>query len=185
MRLSEAWDSILQAAQEGADWAWSRVYDEYSGPLVGYLAMRGARDAENLVGEVFLQIARNIGGFSGTESNFRSWVFMVGHNRLIDERRRHSRRPEQLVDRNDLAHYAEPTDVEGQVLARISDEELVTLFEELTEDQRDVLVMRIMSGMSLEETAQALDKKIGAVSQLQRRALAALRKRIERGGIPR
>jgi RNA polymerase sigma factor (sigma-70 family) len=57
-------------------------------------------------------------------------------------------------------------------------------FEELTPDQRDVLSLRIIAGLTLQETAEALGKRVGAVKALQRRGLAAVRNRIGREGVP-
>ena len=80
--------SVLEAAQAGAEWAWSRLYRDLAGPVLGYLRTRGAAEPEDLVGEVFLQVARNLGTFDGDYRSFRSWVFTVAHHRVVDERRR-------------------------------------------------------------------------------------------------
>ena len=80
-------ESAVEAAQAGAEWAWSRLYAELSGPVFGYLRSRGAVEPEDLLGEVFVQVARNIGSFRGDARSFRSWVFTIAHHRLIDERR--------------------------------------------------------------------------------------------------
>jgi RNA polymerase sigma-70 factor (ECF subfamily) len=179
MAFGESFEGILTAAQEGAEWAWTTIYGEYGGPLTGYLTVRGAREPEDLVGDVFLQIARNVGSFTGTEANFRSWIFMVAHHRLIDERRRQARRPEDLVAHDDLAGIAGSQDAEQAALASLADESLRYLLEQLTPDQRDVVALRIIAGLSLEETAAATGKQVGAVTQLQRRGLASLRRILE------
>jgi RNA polymerase sigma factor (sigma-70 family) len=88
------WESLLAAAQTGAEWAWDRIYRDLAPPVRGYLVAHGAVEPDDLLGEVWLQVARNIGTFAGDEAGFRSWVFMVAHHRLIDERRRRARRPE-------------------------------------------------------------------------------------------
>lgn len=179
MPLGESFEGVLTAAQEGAEWAWSTIYAEFGGPLNGYLTVRGAREPEDLVGDVFLQMARNITTFSGNEANFRSWVFMVAHHRLIDERRRRARRPEDPVEHSNLIGYAAREDAESAALASLADESLRYLLEQLTPDQRDVVALRIIAGLTLEETAAATGKKVGAVTQLQRRGLAALRRMLE------
>ena len=56
---------MLEAARAGAEWAWSRLYNDLSGPVLGYLRMRGAAEPEDLLGEVFLQVARNAVTFEG------------------------------------------------------------------------------------------------------------------------
>src|SRR5438132_8425405 len=96
LRFPRAWDSVLTAAQVGAGWALTRIFDAYGGPVDGYLRSQGAEDHELMTNEVFLRTFRRIGSFSGSEDQFRSWVFTIAHNLLIDERRRMSRRPEEV-----------------------------------------------------------------------------------------
>lgn len=183
MSLGEQFEAILGAAQTGADWAWKAIYHEFAGKVHGYVAMRGAVDPANVVGEVFLQLARNVGSFSGTEDGFRSWVFIVAHHRLVDERRQRSRHPEVLSEPEDLDRPDQVVDVEESVLSAIGDDHVAELLRELTPDQRDVLLLRIVGQLTLEETAQATGRRLGAVTQLQRRALARLRRHLEAQGV--
>ena len=87
------WDSLLAAAQSGAEWASDRISKELAPRVRGYLVSLGADDPDDLLGEVWLQVARNIGSFTGDEAGFRSWVFMIAHHRAIDEYRRRTRPP--------------------------------------------------------------------------------------------
>ena len=183
VEASAPFASLLSAASEGAEWAWTRLYQTYAGRVLGYLRSRGAVDAEDLVGDVFLQIARNLPTFEGDEPAFRSWLFMVAHHRLIDERRRRTRRPVHLVDEPHELDRPAAVDVEAVAIGSISHADTLALLDELTEDQRAVIVMRMLGGLTLEETAQAMEKTLGAVTQLQRRALGALRKMLERRGV--
>jgi len=84
---------VLFAARAGAEWAWARLYDGLAPRIVGYLRAHGAADPEDLASEVFLQIVRDLAGFSGGEREFGAWSFTIAHRRLVDERRRRSRRP--------------------------------------------------------------------------------------------
>ena len=181
--LPEQFARVLAAAVEGADWAWSEVYHAYAGRLRGYLRSRGASEPDDLVGDVFLQIARNLSTFEGDESAFRSWIFMVAHHRLIDERRRATRRPVDLIDEPVRLERPSKIDVAAEAVGNVATDELYELLETLTDDQRNVLVLRMVAGLSLDETATAIDKNLGAVTQLQRRGLAALRREIERRGV--
>ncbi len=177
----EAFASILDAARAGAEWAWSRIYHEFSGPVRGYLRARGAAEPDDLVGEVFVQIARNIGTFEGDQASFRSWVFTVAHHRLIDERRYRSRRP--ATPTSDVADHAEG-DVELEALDELATEKVRETLDDLSPDQRDVLLLRLIGDLTIEQVASALNKRPGAIKALQRRGLAALRRRIESGGVP-
>lgn len=185
MGVGASFDSVLQAAQEGSPWAWELLFKELAPKVRGYVAVRGAKDPDDLVSETFIQLARNVGRFEGTEANFRSWVFTVAHHRLIDERRARTRRQENTVAPLDLPEGSNVVDSEQLALDRLGEDRVADLLQSLTPDQRDVLALRILAEMSLEETAAATGRKVGAVSQLQRRALTRLRKAIEAEGIPR
>src|SRR2546429_7510811 len=94
---ANAFASVLASAKLGGQRAWSTLYNELAGPVLGYLRVQGASEPEDLLGEVFLHIARKIGTFECDAAGFLSWVFMVAHNRVIDERRRRGRLPILLV----------------------------------------------------------------------------------------
>ena len=175
--LTDGRDRIA-AAKTGAEWAWEQLYSELSGPLTGYLRAGGARDPEDLASEVFLQVARDISRFDGDESNFRSWVFVIAHRRLIDARRSVSRRPETV---GGISDDREPPggDVEEEAMELLSVGRIAELLDLLTEDQRDVLTLRLIGDLSLEETAATMGKRVGAIKALQRRALSNLKTMLE------
>ncbi|MDX1468138.1 MAG: sigma-70 family RNA polymerase sigma factor [Acidimicrobiia bacterium] len=179
---NEVFDSILDAARTGADWAWRKFYEDLAPRLNSYLRLRGAEDPEGLVGEVFLEAARAISSFEGDERGFRSWLFTMAHSRLIDERRRRTRRKTAPADLSDLAHVADDQDVEGEVLRHLASERLTQLFSVLTPDQRDVLTLRIIADLSVAETAAVLGKSAGSVKVLQHRGLRRL-KQLEQKGV--
>ena len=166
--------AVLEAARAGADWAWSRLYADLSGPVLGYLRMRGAVESEDLLGEVFVQVARNAGSFEGDYPAFRSWVFTVAHHRLVDERRYRARRPVVPGEISDAARGL--GDTEAEALARLATDEVVALLGTLTPEQRDVLLLRFVGDMSVDEVARIVGRRPGAVKALQRRGLESLRR---------
>ncbi|HEY5889719.1 MAG TPA: RNA polymerase sigma factor [Acidimicrobiia bacterium] len=176
-------ETRLRAAKSGAEWAWGAIYRDLAGTVSGYLANRGAAEPEDLTSETFLQIARNISTFEGDESAFRSWVFVIAHRRLIDSRRARQRRPETTT-------LPDPTggvggDVEVEALNRLTTDELKAAFEKLSESQSDVLSLRIIGQLTLEETASVLGKRVGAVKAAQRRGLLALSEHLDLSGVTR
>ena len=177
MPLGDNFESALDAAKAGADWAWAVLYRELAGPVTGYLASRGAPEPEDLAAETFLQVARNIQSFEGGEAAFRSWVFVIAHRRLIDVRRKRGRAPELSTLSDKDLHSG--GNVEDEALDRVVTGELRLVLEILSEDQRDVLSLRIIGNLTIEETAQAVGKRVGAVKALQRRGLIALREHLE------
>ncbi|HEY7823086.1 MAG TPA: sigma-70 family RNA polymerase sigma factor [Acidimicrobiia bacterium] len=177
----ETFDSVLMAAKAGAEWAWSTIFRDLWGPVAGYLANRGAPEAEDAASEVFIKVARNIHSFDGDENSFRSWVFVITHRTLIDDRRYRSRRP---TTAEMPEHFSDPGgNAEDEAVNQLVTAELVEAFEQLTVDQRDVLALRMISGLTLEQTAEVLGKQTGAVKALQHRALASLQKQLESAGV--
>jgi RNA polymerase sigma-70 factor (ECF subfamily) len=176
-------ETRLRAAKDGAEWAWAEIYRDLAGAVSGYLANRGAAEPEDLTSETFLQIARNISTFVGDESAFRSWVFVIAHRRLIDSRRARQRRPETIT----LPDHMGGTggDVEEEALNRLTTVELQSAFEHLSQTQCDVLGLRIIGQLTLEETASVLGKRVGAVKAAQRRGLLALSEHLDLDGVTR
>ena len=171
---NETFESILEAAKAGAEWAWASLFTELSGPVTGYLASRGAAEPDDVSSEVFLNIARSIHSFSGDRASFRSWVFVIAHRKLIDERRSRSRQPALAEFPEDTSSVSEGGNVENEALTNLITKEMQAAFAPLTEAQRDVLALRLIAGLTLDETAQVVGKRVGAVKALQRRALATL-----------
>jgi RNA polymerase sigma-70 factor (ECF subfamily) len=151
--------------------------------VTAYLSARGAREPEDLTSEVFLGVFRQIRRFEGGAAEFRTFVFSVAHRRLVDELRQRARRP-QTVCHDDAGDERSTISAEETALARISDERVRKLLDLLAGDQRAVLLLRVTADLTCEQVATVLGKSTGAVKQLQRRALAALRDSVEREGVP-
>jgi RNA polymerase sigma-70 factor (ECF subfamily) len=117
--MGESFESVLAAAQLGAEWAWRVLYESTAPRVRSYLSFRGAVDPDGLVGDVFLAAAKGIVSFEGGEENFRSWVFSIAHARLVDERRKRERRRTEPTDSSDLELIADMVDVETVVLGRL------------------------------------------------------------------
>lgn len=180
MTIGERFDAVLAAAQAGDDQALETVYRDLAPLVVGYLRGRGAADPEDLTSETFVAVVRNIGRFRGTETKFRSWVLTIAHRRLVDERRRLSRQREDAAEPGDLEEATDTALVAGDAaddaLARIGTEDVRGLLDELTDDQRAVILLRVVAELPVRETARVLGKRQGAVKTLQRRALARLQR---------
>ena len=177
----EPFATLLTAAQAGGEWAYERLYRSLAPAVAGYLRVQGAADPDDLTSEVFERAFTHLGRFSGGEAQFRSWVFTIAHHRLTDERRRVGRRPVRAdADVPELP----AGDVEDEAVRRLATERVRRLCEGLVPDQRDVLLLRMLAALTVEEIAEALGKTPGAVKALQRRGLAAIRRQMERQGVP-
>ena len=181
--IGEEFPDVLRAAQEGDRDALTRLYLDCSPRVLGFLRTQGIADHEDIASEVFVSMVRNLGKFSGDEDAFRGWVFTIAQRRLIDERRRRGRRPEEPLEAGELADVLGPAPtVESEALERLRTSGLLEEIEQLTPDQRSVLYLRAVADLSVPDIARALDKPETAVKALLRRAAATLNRRMTAAG---
>jgi len=172
--LGEGFESALVAAKLGAEWAWAALYRTIAGPVTGFFRVRGVASPEDLAGDVFFELARAIDRFEGDEDAFRTLVFVIAYQRLIEDtqssslRRSRSRLAESVLTR--LRSDPEAPDV---VLQNPADVEEV--FRALSPEQRDVLSLRIIGGLTVEQTARVVNKGVTVVRSLQRKGLSKVR----------
>jgi RNA polymerase sigma-70 factor (ECF subfamily) len=181
--IGESFAVVLTAAQTGAPWALERLYRSVAPAVAGYLRVQGAADPDDVASDALFRALTGIRSFSGDEAKFRSWVFTIAHHALVDERRRLARRPVVVEHDPEGSATGGAGDVEEEALRRLSTERVRQLCEQLPPDQRDVLLLRMAGGLTLEETATALGKTVGAVKALQHRAVEALRRNFLREGV--
>ena len=174
----------VERARGGDVAAFEVLFRAFNRPVAGYLRARDASDPEGLGNEVFLRVFRHVRTFEGDADDFRAWLFTIAYRVARDDARRRSRRVHTMP----ATPSSEPVggDVESDVMAQLAHERVHDLFQRLSPDQRDVLALRIVSDLSVEDTATVLGKSYEAVKALQRRGLAALRRTISlQEGVPR
>lgn len=181
--MEQRFESLLSAARTGAEWAWTELYREHASAVLGYLRARRAPDPEDLLGEVFLQLARDLPSFEGDADAFRAWVFTVAHHRLLDDIRKRRRRPQVEGARalNELDGGV--GDAEEDALTLIREQQLAELIARLSPDQQSVVLLRVIADLTVEQVASVIGKRPGAVKALQRRGLAALERELSKQGV--
>lgn len=165
----EVFERLLGAAQVGQDWAWERLFTWLGPRVLSYARSQSMPDPEDVLSDVLVDVVKRIGSFSGTESQFRSWVFTIAHSRIVDRRRRMARREESSFD-IDLDRPATTT------IGWADLGDLKPLVDGLPDGQRDVLLLRSVLGLSIDEVATLLSLKPGAVRVSHHRALKSLRR---------
>jgi RNA polymerase sigma factor (sigma-70 family) len=166
----------LRSAQRGAAWACTLLYESLVQSVVAYVRLRGAADPDDVTSETFLCVFRDLGRFQGEEADFRAWVFTVARHRVVDAHRRASRRPPttRLEDLDTFDAWG--GDAECEAVDRLALADVVSMLGVLTEDQRDVVLLRLVADMPLEDTARILGLSVSAVKARQHRAVTALRR---------
>ncbi|MEH6658425.1 RNA polymerase sigma factor [Leeuwenhoekiella marinoflava] len=142
---------------------------------------------EDIFQDTFIKVIRTLkrGGYN-EEGKFLPWVMRIAHNLVIDYFRKNKRMPkfDNTGDFNIFSVLGDPDlNAEKRIIKDQVEEDVRKLIEELPEDQRDVLVMRIYKDMSFKEIAERTDVSINTALGRMRYALINLRKVIEKNNI--
>lgn len=175
-------ESALQKAKRGNSDGFDWLYKAYNRRVGALVRSEACPDPDEVVNTVFFKAFRSIDRFTGNQANFASYLYQIARFQVIDERRARNRRVE-IGD--DLSLDLADGDAGPEELAERSDNASRTFeaLQVLTTEQREVLVLRVFFGLTGPETAEALDKPVGAVRSLQNRAEARLRGLVESGAV--
>lgn len=175
----EAFPEVLAEAKAGADWAVATLFTDHQPALLRYLAARVPWAADDVASQVWLEVARGLTRFEGDEPGFRGWLFVIARRRAANERRRVAR---ARVDpgEQDLAVSPAGDDPAGEAIDRLAGDEAARLVVGLLPElQAEVVLLRVISGFTVEETASMLGRRPGNVRVLQHRALRTLAKKLD------
>ena len=153
------------------------VYRSLAPAVIGYVSARGVDDPEALAQDVFVTVLPRLGSIEGGVAGLKTFLFSVAHARVVDHYRRNERRP-PTVDYDPLLDPRQTSSAEHDALVAAGETDAEILIGKLKGDQKEVLTLRIVAGLTVDEVATVLGKSPGAVKQLQRRALIALREHV-------
>lgn len=170
-------EETLAAARSKHPAALQEIYRRLAPSVLSYLTSKGCEDPEALTQDVFLTVFSKLGSVTGGGEGLRSFVFSVAHARMVDDVRRRERRPLTLEFRPDF-DVRVTASAEESVLG--SGSGVSALLHGLNPAQQEVLLLRIVADLSIDESAQIMGRTPGSVKQLQRRALEILRTRLVR-----
>ena len=167
--------AVVDAAKTGDEAALTELYRLYFPRVYRYILARMGNpyDAEDLTEEVFLRVLDAIGRFQWREAPFSAWLFRIAHNAVISQRRKEGAR-----GRSSPLIEALPVDSQGpeeMVENRLAINEIMKAAETLPEAQRRVIGLRFAAGLTVAETARAMNKGEGNVKVIQHKAIAKLR----------
>lgn len=143
--------------------------------------------AEDIFQDTFIKVIKTLKrGAYNEEGKFLPWVMRIAHNLIIDHFRRNKRMPkfEGTENFNIFSVLGDDKlDAEKQLIKEQIDSDLGLLIEELPDDQKEVLVMRIYKDMSFKEISENTGVSINTALGRMRYALINLRKIIEKNNI--
>ena len=175
----EADITLLNSARQMNKEALVKIFDLYSSAIYNY-ALRICNDpleADHIVGDVFAKLLEQFSNGHGPNNNLRSYLFEATYHLVID-RARSARRQAPLEAVDFLRADGQSTVSKSE--DRILFESVIRIIkDQLTEDQRHVIVLRFLEGFSLQETATIIGKAVSNVKVIQNRAISALRKSLD------
>lgn len=172
--------ALVRRAQQQDGQAFGELYALYARKVYSYLYyhLKGrSQEAEDLTADVFVKVFEKIGSYEFRGAPFSAWLFRIAHNHLVDHVR--SRPRQQLVPLEAIAELPETASLQ-ELDRRLTVEQLKRALARLTPEQRQVVVLRFVEGLSTAETAQAVARSDDAVKKLQARGLATLKRVLER-----
>jgi len=166
----------LEGLQRLDSQAIGAVYDRYFPDVYRFVLYRlnDEQAAEDISSEVFVRLLEAVEKRRGPETNLKGWLIATASHAVSDHYRRTYRRPTEPLPET-MPDGAAPSLTE-EVDHRQTVASVRTAYDQLTEEQQNVLALRFGDGYSLDETAAVMQKNVNAIKALQFRALAALRR---------
>ena len=165
---------VLNAKQFNPE-AWTQIYDRDYRTIYSFIYRRVGASAlaEDLTSGVFLKAVEGIAKFKYRGTSLTAWLLTIGRNLVADHYRRMSGSPEQTLPLDRASEGPSPEQLAEATLQR---EELYRALDHLTEEQKQVVTLRFIDGLSTAEVSYLLDREEGAIRALQHRAVASLRR---------
>jgi RNA polymerase sigma-70 factor, ECF subfamily len=162
---------LLRAARDDPA-QFAAIYERYVDRIYAYCRYRaGAEDAEDLTSQVFIRALEGLAGYRG--GSVAAWLFRIAHNCVVDHLR--TRRPQVSLEASRL-EFAAPDGDPVERMMQADDRQLVReLVATLDDDQRDLLILKLVSGLNATEIGAVIGKRAGAVRVALHRVIARLR----------
>jgi RNA polymerase sigma-70 factor (ECF subfamily) len=173
---------LIQRAKNGESAAFSEIYDRHQPAIYRYIFYRVSTEAvaEDLTSEVFVRMVDGIDDFTYQGRPLLAWLYTIARN-LVNDHHRSAGRGEMVP--LDESLEASVPDPEGAADLALNQRRLAAALDQLTEGQRQVLMLKFIEELDNRTVAQVLNKSYGAVKALQHRGLASLRRIFESGDV--
>lgn len=168
--------SLIASCQRGETEAFAELYSEYAKKIYSfvYYRVQHVQTAQDATSTVFMKALERIGSYDAEKGKFSSWLYQIARNTVIDLFR--AQMPMENIDNvwditdgTDIAHDAEIHEQLRQVREKLGD---------LSEEQRNLIVMRVWDGLSYREIAEILGKTETNCRVSFSRAIRSLRKKV-------
>ena len=162
------------------------VYRRYAPAVLAWFRSRlgDGHLAEDLTGDAFVAVITALPRYTGGPESFAGWLFTLVRRDFVDHLRRTARRPETPLAEPSTVTTETVRDAADDVLARAEGARVRAALARLSPDQQEVLVLRVVAGLTAAEVAEATGRTVGAVKALQHRGLDSLGRLLGRAPDP-
>jgi RNA polymerase sigma-70 factor (ECF subfamily) len=169
-------DEALHRARNGDETAFLALWDALQPRLLRYLQAVGCDDVDDVAGETWLQVVRDLPTFKRDSADeFRAWLFTIARHRAVDAARSRRRFRDKVLATEARPAPATPeSPVEDEVLHQLSTRQAVALVAGLPVDQAEAVALRVIAGLDTDVVARLLHKSPGAVRVALHRGLRTL-----------
>ena len=168
-------EEALALARNGDERGFVHLYRAIQPALLRYLRVSSPDTAEDVGGEVWLHVVRDLAKFNGDVDAFRGWVFTIARHRAVDQGRARAARPSVPVA--DVDPGTRVPSAEDVVVEYDATQRALALVATLPPDQAEMVMLRVVAGLDVDAVAAIVGKKPGTVRVAVHRALKTLRDR--------
>ena len=181
--------NFVEALKHGEEWAYERLYDEYA-PRIGGIAKSylGYDDVDDIVQEVMMRIFKGIKNFRG-DSKLSTWIHRIAVNACKDALNKKKKKKEIFTnfiedsDEEGFSYMAfEDSNLVEEALEEMNYNSIMEALEKLSPENRLLIKLRDIDGMSYEDIAKILGKPVGTVKSRLHYARKKLKELVEGGG---
>lgn len=172
-------DECIPAALAGDDLAFARLYQDLNPRLLRYAAILVGQDADDVVSESWLQIARDLPRFHGGLEQLRAWTARIVRNRSMDHLRAAGRRPAHTDDLAAVLDRPGPDDTATIAANNLSTGQAIALIATLPPTQAEAVLLRVVFGLDPAATGKILGRRPGAVRVATHRGLQQLATQVD------
>lgn len=168
--------ALVQQAQGGNLTALGTLYDQHYQPIFRFIwsRVKDQATAEDLTGELFVRMVYSLPDYRADGTPFRAWLYRIARNLVTDHHRKYGRH--EALDLTQTAVTSVSEEDPMQLIdMKLTAESVQQALARIDPAQREVVELRFLAGLSLQEVADTLDKTVAAVKALQHRGLSTLR----------
>ncbi len=177
MSFSLGFAETLAAARAGHGSALGDLFHDLHPRIYRYLRVLEPGEAEDLASDVWLDVAAALDRFEGDERGLRMLAFTIARRRMTEAQRRGSRHPSFPAEVDHWHEEPASSEADEEAMTELATEEALAQVAGLSDDQAEVLLLRVLGGLPVEDVARVLSRRPGTVRLIQDRALRKLAER--------